>query len=212
MNGSFVLIILFFLSAFPLLISFPFILRRRPDFTLPAFLISVALGLLAVAPAAIVQTLLPPLESGYASLLAYAFLVTAGIEEGSKFLVLRIFRKRIGPPDEGSTAGIAASLGFAFFETVVYASSNPLIALLRAATAAPIHAACGAWIGKAAQAPRLLSARTIFGFIPALAVHGAYDLSLFVTGFPAIVPALIAAASLVFIVGVISAPQEVADH
>ena len=212
MNGPILLIILFFLSAFPLLVSFPFILKRRPDFTLTAFFISAALGLLAVAPAAIVQTLLPPLETGYASLLTYAFLVTAGIEEGSKFLVLRMFRKRIGPPSEGATAGIAASLGFAFFETAVYASSNPLIALLRAATAAPIHAACGAWIGRAAQAPRLFSARTILGIIPALAVHGAYDLTLFVTGFPAIVPVLIAAASLVFIVGLISVPREPAER
>lgn len=208
MNGSVVLVILFFLSAVPLLVTFPFILRRRPEFRLSAFFLSVGLGLVAVAPAALAQAMLPPLRGGYTSLLTHAFLITAGIEEGSKYLVLRIFRKRLGPSGEGASAGIAASLGFAFFESVAYASSNPLIALLRAATAAPIHAAGGAWIGRASRAPKLMSAKTFGGIFPALVVHGAYDLALFVTGFPIIVPILIAVACLFFVHSVITAAPE----
>jgi RsiW-degrading membrane proteinase PrsW (M82 family) len=126
------------------------------------------------------------------NLLIHAFVFIALTEEGGKYLLLRLTRKRWGAEGNGAPAGIAASLGFAFFETVVYASSTPSAALVRAVTAAPLHAACGAWVGRAAVERRSAPLFAAADFSFAVFVHGAYDLTLLVPGFPIAIPILIA--------------------
>jgi len=178
------------ISALPLAIGIGYLSMRRPRFGFPRFAAAVGAGLAAVLPAALVQFGLPPLTPGAPNLLFHAFVVIALTEEGSKWLLLRLFRRRWGAADNAAPAGMAASLAFAFFETIVYASTNPSAALIRAFTAAPLHAACGAWIGRSVFGDSGLRSSALFVF--AVLVHGAYDLALLVPGFPAPIPITIA--------------------
>jgi RsiW-degrading membrane proteinase PrsW (M82 family) len=184
------------LSAVPLALALPYLARRRPGFGLFRLALASAAGLVAVIPAALLQAAVPKIGRGAGDLLFHAFVVIALTEEGSKFLAIRLFRPRWGEMENAIPAGVAASLGFAFFETVVYASANPSAILIRAVTAAPLHAACGSWIGRAALAPRHRAPFALFHFLFAVFVHGAYDLTLLVPGFPAFIPVLIALSGL----------------
>lgn len=180
------------MSAAPLGLALPFLARKRPRFGATRFMLALLAGIAAVVPAAMVQALVPRLEQGAAKLLIHAFFVIAATEEGAKYLLLRLFRKRWGDPENAVPAGVAASLGFAFFETALYASTNPAALLVRAITAAPLHAACGSWVGRAALAgPDGRPASFLF-LLFSIFVHGAYDLTLSVPGFPTVVPVLIA--------------------
>ncbi len=184
------------LSAAPLAAGIGYLSAKRPHFGLLRFLLAVATGFAAVIPAAITQLLFPPLSSsGVFSLAGHAFAVIALTEEGAKYLSVRALRKRWGEPGNSVPAGMAASLGFGFIETIVYASANPSAVFVRAVTAAPLHAACGAWIGKAASDAAPAPGRAGY-FAAAVIVHGAYDLGLLVYGFPIIVPVLIAIGGL----------------
>jgi RsiW-degrading membrane proteinase PrsW (M82 family) len=191
-HGTGWLIVLLFLSAAPLALAFPYLARKRPNFGTSRFLLAAAVGFIAIVPAALVQAAAPRIGQGALDLLFHAFVVIALSEEGAKFLLLRITRKFWGNADNGIPAGIAASLGFAFFETIVYASVNPSALVIRAVTAAPLHAACGSWIGRAALASRPFGFVSVFYVFFAVSVHGAYDMALLVPGFPVLVPAAIA--------------------
>jgi RsiW-degrading membrane proteinase PrsW (M82 family) len=192
LNGIAWLAALLALSAAPLALAVPYLARRRPGFGLWRFVLAAIAGFVAVVPAALVQAAVPRNGQSAAGLLIHAFGVIAFTEEGSKYLLLRFSRRRWGGEENAIPAGIAASLGFAFFETIVYASSNPSAILIRAVTAAPLAAACGSWVGRAALAPRTRGPFALFYLMFAILVHGAYDLTLLVPGFPVFVPVLIA--------------------
>lgn len=208
MKGLGWLAVLSALSAFPLALAVPYLSRRRPRFGRLRFLLAALAGFVAVIPAALVQAAAPKIGQGANDLLFHAFVVIALTEEGSKFLVLRLSRRWWGAEENAIPAGVAASLGFAFFETVVYASANPSAILIRAVTAAPLHAACGSWVGRAALAPRSRSLFAFFFFSFALLVHGTYDLTLLVPGFPFFIPILIALSGLAVSLRSLSLPPD----
>ncbi len=97
---------------------------------------------------------------------------------------------------KGAAAGLVAGLGFAVLETAVYGASDSGILLIRAVTAAPLHAACGSRVGLAAASIRTNPVQSIFRLLSAAAIHGVYNLMIIMPGFPSIMAVLIALTTL----------------
>lgn len=127
------------------------------------------------------------IENIYMSAASDAFLVAAVPEEFFKFLVLYLYAARhpaFDEPMDGIVYGAIASLGFATLENVLYTLQGGLaVAVLRAFTAVPGHAFCGAimgyFVGQARFNPR---GRRGSLMVQALAwpmlLHGLYDFPL----------------------------------
>jgi RsiW-degrading membrane proteinase PrsW (M82 family) len=93
-------------------------------------------------------------------------------------------------------AGLAAGLGFAAVESASYGAADIGVALLRAFTAAPLHGACGARAGAAAELWGKSRVRAALSFFSALMIHGIYDLVILSPGVPSFLAVLIALAAL----------------
>lgn len=181
-------------------------LRSRYAFSFGAYAYYALCGVIFLPLAALVQYFFPASVSGS---FVRAFLLVALPEEGAKLaavLVGRVLLRRMGRTGPsarswtrapsgglfreaagGVPAGIAASLGFAFFESAAILVGAPGAAALRALVAAPLHGACGAWVGAAAEGSRTNRGGVrVVSFLVAVGLHGAYDLSLFL-GLPFIV-------------------------
>ena len=169
------------------------------------------LGLLAVIPALAVgmlASLAHRLLSGSLRLLYQAFVTAAAVEEGVKFaLVWFLVRRnpRIDGVADGIVYGMAASLGFAFLESVLYVGESSFILLLRGVTAVPLHAGCGALMGYfVARSRSRTNRRAWVGLLLAILVHGTYDSFVFAGGSVAflslaVVAALVAAVPLLLL-------------
>jgi len=158
------------------------------------FLLSLGSGFLAAPAAAFVQTLIPAAPGG--GPLLDLLLRVALVEEACR-LVFLIPARRLAPVWDGGLApGVAAGLGFAAAESAFYGAVSPGALALRAVTAAPLHAACGARAGRAVTlAPeRPLWAAARFG--QAVAVHLAYDFIVMTPGAPSFLAALVAFTAL----------------
>ena len=118
-----------------------------------------------------------------------AFVVAGLCEEYFKYRVLDRFCAKDSAFDEPMDAivyGAVASLGFATLENILYVSDGGItVAVLRAFSAVPAHAAFGAIMGyhysKAHFTPGEHKQRTRYGnalFIPIL-LHGLYDAPIF---------------------------------
>lgn len=114
------------------------------------------LGVLTVFPVLLVAGPVTFLEEYLAerSLLAFAlvsaFLGAAIPEEFFKFQVLKKISKdqAFDEPMDGIVYGAVASLGFATFENILYCLDGGLeTVIMRAITAVPMHASCGAFMG-----------------------------------------------------------------
>jgi RsiW-degrading membrane proteinase PrsW (M82 family) len=201
-KGYWILFLLLFIAALPVFLAFLWYRRRG----IPSlwFLLALAAGVLSLLVAAAVQSLLPfPGAGGPAALLFGVFIRVALVEELSRLVtlapLLRWGRSREAPG--GALTGLAAGLGFAAVESAFYGAADISVALLRAVTAAPLHGACGAQAGAAAElltgapgpAPRLKAAARIAS---ALVIHGLYDLIIAAPGLPALLSAFIALAAL----------------
>jgi RsiW-degrading membrane proteinase PrsW (M82 family) len=115
-----------------------------------------------------------------------AFVHAAIPEEFFKFAVLYFYcmrHREFDEPMDGIVYGVAASLGFATLENILYVFQGGIgVAVLRAFTAVPGHACCGAimgyFAGQAAFRPtergKLLSAALGFPIL----VHALYDFPL----------------------------------
>ncbi len=198
MKTALFVFLLFWLSALPLFAAFLLAKKRSADFGFNRFLLAATAGIGAVLPVVVVQSLLPRPETKLSSLLFRAFIVAALVEESGKYLALFLVRRRLGGVGNAVLSGLTVSLGFALFETISYSSADPGIAFVRAFTAAPLHAACGVWLGRAVHLPPLPAAGR---FTLALLVHGSYDLVLLASGFPIAVPIILAFAALILSLG-----------
>lgn len=169
-----------------------------PKLVIRAFLLGfiaafVAIGVgLVVAPAA---GLLPPLGR----LLYRAFVVAAFTEELAKLLVVALLIRPHPQFDEiadGLVYSMAAGLGFAFLENVLFAGGPTFVLLLRAFTAVPLHAiaagAMGYYVGRSKFAH---GGDLATGLLAAIAIHGVYDALVFSAAWPAFlaIPLLIGA-------------------
>ncbi len=142
--------------------------------TVPAIALAVPGDLLA-------NRLTDPALHGLVS----AFLAAAIPEELLKFWVLCRYAARhpaFDEPMDGVVYGVAASLGFATLENLLYVADGGMpVALTRALTAVPAHAAFGAVMGgllfRARGAPNRRAATAWALGIPIL-LHGLYDFPL----------------------------------
>ncbi len=120
--------------------------------------------------------------------LADAFLCAAIPEEFFKFLVLSRYasrHKEFNEPMDGIVYGVAASLGFATLENILYVGSGGIgVTVLRALTAVPGHAFTGAvmgyYVGRARFAgPERVGLYGLALLVPML-LHGTYDFPLLI--------------------------------
>lgn len=189
------LIINIILAAIPAVILLLYFYRKDKTKREPAGLIlkTFGLGILAVIPAGAAEfgaILLFSRISGFPGLLIRAFIVAALIEETSKFLVIKTYLYKKTEFDEvtdGIVYTAAASLGFAFFESLLYSFGPPYVMILRGITSVPLHATAsgimGYYIGLAKQTGDFKPGR---GLLYAVIIHGLYNFLLF-TGSPLVV-------------------------
>ena len=156
--------------------------REPPILVLKAFI----LGFFAVLPAILLELALEKAGKLLGSpgfIVIRAFIVVALVEEGVKLLIVRLFlydREEFDEVTDGIVYTITASLGFAFFENILYSFGPPLVLIIRGITAVPLHATAsgilGYYIGrtKLTEKPRIATGLSI-----AVLIHGTYDLLLF---------------------------------
>ncbi|MBA2499213.1 MAG: GNAT family N-acetyltransferase [Chitinophagaceae bacterium] len=170
------------------------IYNREPKITL---LISFILGMLAIIPAYLLESVLIPFFGN--SILATA-IVAYGIvglsEELFKFLVVRYYcysRKSFDEPLDGIIYAVVVSMGFATVENIGYVMQHGYsVAIARMFLAIPAHATFGVmmgyFIGKAKFNPSKQNSYFLQGIFWAVFFHGTYDLFLFLQGNPNINP------------------------
>ncbi|MDR3130596.1 MAG: PrsW family intramembrane metalloprotease [Treponema sp.] len=193
MTGIWILILLVFISALPILPVFIWFRLSRFPLSLRWFLISLAAGCAALLLAGFLQTLFSPqfgIDMG--SVFLKLFIHVALTEEAGRLALLLLvlqFRRLSEPlPQDslsfGAAAGLLAGLGFAVIETAAYGAADPSAPLLRAVTAAPLHGACGCRVGLAAASLPQSPFRALAYFFNAVAVHGMYNFMTVSPGLP----------------------------
>lgn len=158
-------------------------------------LATFALGALTTIPILIVNVLLvlllgfPEEPDSLASSLVIAFISAAYVEELFKFAVIAGYAARhdaFDEPYDGIVYGVAASLGFAMVENVLYVFqsedfvSRAITAAMRAVLSIPLHANCGALIGLGIGIARgkrgvARSGWILGGLVGAIVLHGTYN-------------------------------------
>ena len=158
--------------------------QKRPE---PEGLVTqvVFLGVAATLPAILLEFLLGH-ELGHATALQggflNAFLVAATVEESLKLAVVLLFVWRKARFDEvmdGILYTAAASLGFAVLENVIYSFANPLVGIVRAFTAVPMHAVgsgiMGYFVGRGKLGRGSAVPWVVTGLAVGVLLHGCYD-------------------------------------
>lgn len=115
-----------------------------------------------------------------------SFLMAALVEETVKYLAMRLpswkhpaFNYRF----DGIVYGVSSAVGFAIYENIMYiASYGFATGIVRAFTAVPLHAFCGAFMGafyayskKAAILGKSPAPFTILALLVPMLIHGTYD-------------------------------------
>lgn len=176
----------------PVIFIFTFIYLRDKHQKEPLrlLILTFVLGIIIAVPVVFAEIYLGKLfqtdESGdLLIVLVRAFIVVALVEEGFKFLVLRIFaypRKAFDEPYDGIMYAASVSLGFAAIENVLYAMEGGLeVVLMRAFTAVPGHAMMGVvmgyfvGLGKFKRDSGHRTGLLFLGLFFATIIHGAYD-------------------------------------
>jgi RsiW-degrading membrane proteinase PrsW (M82 family) len=222
------------LSALPALICLIILKIRRYPMNIIWFFVFLLGGALAIIPSALLQGLFPPFDASGVfqrrDLIVRIWTQIALTEEAGKFLlllplILLMFHAEKGLEPAGEitemndklriaragAAGFIAGLGFAIIETATYSGANFSIALLRAFTAAPLHAACGARVGQAVALLRHNPVQAVIRFITAVLIHGIYDFMVLSAGMPIVFPVALIAAVLFLALRQIARPSELVD-
>lgn len=162
---------------------------------LSAIVFSFFLGCLSVIPAILLESFfMSRFPSNGQDLLitaVNAFVIIAGAEEFSKYLMLRYYAKNpnFNEPYDGIFYGVVISLGFAAVENIMYVyQSGFTVGVLRMFTAVPAHAMFGAimgyYFGLAWQQPKNKNRLMLKGLLSAVMLHGAYDFFLLQENYP----------------------------
>jgi protease PrsW len=168
------------------------------------------LSFFAVIPAAIAEMAFIGVEHfGLIGIALASFFIIAFSEEGSKYLALRLLvlgHSFFNEVYDGILYAVAASLGFATVENILYVSFSGSaglgVALLRSILSVPGHALWGVmmgyYVGLARFEPNPRRARDLVwkGLLMAMFFHGLYDFFSF--GSEVVSPAL----SSIFVMGV----------
>jgi len=221
--GSWVLLILIFISSLPVVAVYVWFRIAKFRFSLVWFLFALLAGASAIFPALVLQELLDftifadnRLEQFY-----HVFIRIAFTEELSRLLLLFIFfwisgmvsKENIAKQDDlnsesqpfssniikkGTAIGLVAGLGFAILETARVAATamDTSIVIFRIFTAA-LHGACGARIGAAAVMFRFTPFQALLRVFTATAIHGVYNFLVIRPGISSIVAFLIAVCALI---------------
>lgn len=161
--------------------------------------ISFLLGCISVIPAMVLEysaaVAYPDDPTNLMNTAIWAFIIIAGSEELSKFIMLRFYafrQKEFDEPYDGIVYGVIVSLGFAAIENVMYVYSGGgglSVALLRMFTAVPAHASFGVimgyYVGLAWQHKDQSFQYLTRGLLVAILLHGVYDFFLIQQNFPA---------------------------
>ncbi len=170
------------------------IYNREPKITL---LFSFILGMLAIIPAFLIESILIPLfGKSVLATAVVAFGVVGLIEEFFKFIVVRYYcfsRKSFDEPLDGIIYAVVVSMGFATIENIGYVMQHGYsVAIARMFLAIPAHAAFGVmlgyFIGKAKFNPGKSKQYFFQGLFWAVLFHGTYDFFLFLQGNPIVKP------------------------
>ncbi|MDR2479029.1 MAG: PrsW family intramembrane metalloprotease [Treponema sp.] len=218
MTGLGILVLLIFISSIPAIAVYCWFRLAKYPFSLFQFSAALLAGAAAFFPALVLQRIFPGdavWAAGKWALLIKIFIQGALTEELSRLLVLLVLfgiigRFRDGTKDTsgetgimsyntiiwGTAAGLAAGLGFAVLESAAYGASDANVVMLRAVTAAPLHAACGSRVGSAAILFRERPAQAVFRFLSAVVIHGIYNFMIIMPGFPSLAAVLIALSTL----------------
>lgn len=144
------------------------------------------IGFFSIFPAIIIEMILEPMtlfSSGLQSIFARAFIVAALVEEGIKLAVVRAYiynKPEFDEITDGITYTIAASMGFACFENILYSTGELSTVLLRAFTAVPLHAIASGVMGYYIGFSKFSGTNQIVkGLLLAILIHGLYDFFLF---------------------------------
>ena len=155
--------------------------------------LAVLLGAVVLIPVAGVELavglLVNRIDGVYANALANAFLSAAIPEELAKLAILLFFVLRhpdVTRPAEAFLLAIFVALGFAGVENILYVLESPeweKVALVRAATTVPSHAADGAVMGYFAARTlsdnRHRNRNLVMMAAAPILLHGLYDFPLF---------------------------------
>ncbi len=166
--------------------------RSRDVYPEPAGVVwsTFGLGVLTAAPvlafALPLGGLVPPTADPLVQGLYSAFVLAAIPEEFFKWVVMVRYARRhsaFDEPMDGLVYGVAASLGFATLENVLYVASGGLsVALMRSITAIPAHATMGAimgyYVGQAHFTPARTRALLWRAYWVPMVIHGLYDFPL----------------------------------
>jgi protease PrsW len=153
------------------------------------------LGLLTIIPPIIVETVSAVLgineNSGVIGSAIYAFLIVGLSEEGSKFLLLRVYpfrNKAFNEPFDGIVYAVMISMGFATAENIFYVIDGGVsVGIARMFTAVPAHASFAVLMGFFAGMAKFRknSGGLLFtGLVAAVIAHGFYDFFLFQNDYP----------------------------
>lgn len=216
MQGTWVLITMLIVSSFPVIAVYAWFRFAKYPISPVKFLLALLVGAAAIFPAIIFQNILYAYSptSGRAALFYNFFFRIAFTEELSRLILLFIFfwvtslisaSKENSQPlswgdiKMGAALGLTAGLGFAILENAIYTAAKMDInlLLLRAVTAAPLHAACGSRVGSAAVMLRTNPVQSILRLLTAVAIHGIYNLMVTMPGFSVIMAILIAFSALI---------------
>ena len=176
------------LAAVPSVLIIVYIYRKDRGRKEPKTLVfaSFVFGFFAVVPAILIELIFSALGSSFTGIfyiLFRAFVIAALVEEGVKLAVVRLYlypRKAFDEVSDGIFYTIAASLGFAFFENILYSFGSPLLMLIRGATAVPLHVAASGILGYYIGMTKITGKKQITkGLLSAVLIHGLYDFLLF---------------------------------
>lgn len=155
----------------------------------------------------------------YGNAFFQAFVVAALVEELCKYLVVRktvYDDPEFDEPYDGIVYCVAASLGFAIAENILYVLSGGIgVAIVRALLAVPAHALFGVFLGYFLGAakfapPERRSRYHLAGLCIAIFTHGLYDFVLF-TEVPKIQLTVFPIMGLFWVVGIWKVKRHVAQ-
>ena len=185
-------VISFFLALVPALVLLNYFYKRdpRPE---PRQTVTRAFlwGIGAILPALIIEllfsSLMPRNLSPIAAAAFRAFIIAALVEESCKMGVINKFiypRPEFDEVNDGIIYTMAAGLGFAFFENILYSmnSANPwTLLLMRGISSVPLHGLASGLLGYYIGRSKFdRTDKRGFGLFLAVAYHGLYDFFLFV--------------------------------
>ena len=150
-------------------------------------------GLVSVIPAFSIELIADRILVGRAGVFAYfieAFIIAALVEELIKFGTVKLYvfnKPEFDEVTDGIVYTVAASLGFAMLENLMYSFGPTTVLLIRGVTAVPLHAIASGIMGYFIGLSKMRRGRSAApGIILAVLIHGFYNFFLFIGTYTAI--------------------------